>query len=196
MPAAKPVNVGKATISEVGPKREPAIAAPLKTQDTSEGGLVKGTEELVYDPADLEVPDQEINEYLPSDKIPAGEIIYIRNNTRSIVRFADGYKSDASFNLLLKPAGDYDSIASVEQFGVLRNPGFQKWWKAGKVTVSSDPRLAPKKIDIGQIEIERHQQFALEGTIERTAPGSLPLPKDVDFSFLDQYNKKSPDYRF
>jgi len=180
MPAPKATNVGKATMESVGPKIQENVAPPLNTVDTAQ------TTAYAYDPDDIVVHQaEEIQVYEPKDRIPAGEIVYVRNNTHGIVRWTDGYKSDGSFNLKLDPAGDAGSIVSIEQFGVLRNPGFQRWWKQGKLTVTNDPRINPVEVDKKQVEVERLQQFALEGTLERTGSGSLPLPKTVDMSFLD-----------
>lgn len=194
---------------EVGPTKVANIAPPLRTQDTSQSAprrvstqkaqieeVAPVTEEFAYNPDDLENDTEaDIVEYTPSDRIPAGEIIYIRNNTQGLVRWADGYKSDSTFNLKLDPAGQPGSIVSIETFGVLRNPGFQKWWKEGKLTVTSDPRIAPKNFDRSQVEVERLQYMMNNATSAFTAPGSLPLPKDLDMDFLNWYNKKSPEYK-
>jgi hypothetical protein len=174
----------KATISQpLGPKVVPGIAPPLKTLDTTQTAPIA----YAYTPEDVEAQEN-IQKYSPKDRIPADTIIYIRNNFPALVRFTDGYKSDGSFNLLLAAAGQEDSVKSIETFGILRNPGFQRWWKAGKVTVSNDNNLLPLDLDTSKIEIERLQQISLDGTVtfERTAPGSLPVSKDVDFEFLDE----------
>jgi hypothetical protein len=195
---------------EVGPTKVANIAPPLRTQDTSESSAPRRVstqkakveettpvaEEYAYDPSDIaDDTEDDIVEYKPSDRIPAGEIIYIRNNTQGLVRWADGYKSDGTFNIKLDPAGQPGSIVSIETFGVLRNPGFQRWWKEGKLTVTNDPRIAPRAYDRSQVEVERLQYLLNNATSAYTAPGSLPLPKDLDMDFLNWYNKKSPEYK-
>lgn len=196
----------------VGPKREPAIAADLRTQDTSQTPRASTTkkssvveseapvEDYVYDPTDLGTGDapEDIDVYLPTDRIPAGEIIYIRNNTQGTVRFVDSPKENAAkFNLKLGPAGKEDSVVSIENFEVLRNPGFQRWWKNGKLTVTNDPTITPLRVNTEQIEIDRLQSMQQVGTLDRTAANSLPIPvsPEQDFSFLEWYDKKSPNYK-
>lgn len=174
----------------------PDFAKASTQEDTSVEETAQVTEDEGYDPDDIGYAEEEIELLTPSDRIAAGTIVYIRNNTRGIVRFVDSPRdAEAKFNLLLKPAGQDDSVVSLENLGVLRNPGFQKWWKAEKLTVSTDSRLAPLPIDISQIEIERLQQFQQNGTLEHAAKGSLPLHKDVDMGFLGMYDKHSPDYK-
>ena len=154
--------------------------------------------ELAYDPSRPEAKTP-VMEYKPLDKIPADEILYVRNNTLSLVRFKDHYKDDLTkFNLLFKPAGagNFDSIKDLqgEELRVLRNPGFQTWWREGKVTVTNDPDIQPREVDDSYRETERTQQLEKNFTFDHTAPGSAPLLKSLDWNFLETYNPDSPKF--
>ncbi len=192
MPALKKES-GDTGTRPLGPKREVAVQPPMKTKDTREDDG--------YDPSKLVDPiingvEEDIEIYSPLDKIPAGEVLFIRNNTQSVVRLADSPKEALTkFNLRFAPAGNEDSIVSIDSYEVLRNPGFQKWWRQGKFTVTSDSSIQPIHLDSSQREIDRLQQLSQEGTLSRTAPGSLPVPKELDLDFLDQFNPRSPKFK-
>lgn len=191
MPALKKESAE--TSRPLGPKRETAVAPDLRTKDTRE--------DSGYDPSQIVDPvnsavEEDIETYSPQDKIPAGEVLFIRNNTQSVVRLADSPKEALTkFNLRFAPAGNEDSIVSIDSYEVLRNPGFQKWWRQGKFTVTSDSSIQPIHLDSSQREIDRLQQLSQEGTLSRTAPGSLPVPKELDLDFLDQFNPNSPKFK-
>ena len=175
------------------PKRKAYSMAPrtAKAPVIEEAGLA-------YDPSTpaANFPEQE---YKPTDRIPAGEVIYVRNNTPSIVRFKDHFKDEqCRFNLIFKPAGaeNFDSIRSLEgdELRVLRNPGFQRWWAEGRLTVTNNPDIQPRSVDDSYRETERTQQLEKNFTFNHTAPGSAPLLKSLDWNFLETYNPDSPKF--
>jgi hypothetical protein len=72
----------------------------------------------------------------PADLRNYEGVLYVRNDSRMTISFDD----DKGTVLTLPSAGKDDSI-QVLPIEMARNPGFQKMWRRGEVSVSTDPAI-------------------------------------------------------
>lgn len=65
-----------------------------------------------------------------------GENLYIRNNTDNLLSFDDG--QGHTLSLGGKETGEHISVLDIN---IARNPGIQRRWRAGFISVSTDPDM-------------------------------------------------------
>lgn len=105
--------------------------------------------------------------------------LYVRNETHTFVSFDDG-----SGNILkLGQVGATNSIAELPKT-VARHPGFQKFWRQGKVTVSDDPEMDEQleKFAHDESERDRTKQFEIQNSIYNPRSQTLEWPGIGDIS--------------
>lgn len=100
--------------------------------------------------------------------------LYVRNETPTFVSFDGGNKVGV---LRLSQAGTDGSVAALSP-RIARHPGFSKFWRAGKVTVTNDPdmELELDKYSDHQVELERTQQFQTAQRIYNPRSQELEFP--------------------
>jgi hypothetical protein len=119
-----------------------------------------------------EADEFEIREFQPRDLVGGYDgQLYVVNNTDTTVRFDTGTQ-----NLRLEQAGKDGSIQSLP-IDLARTPGFQKWWRQGKITVTNDPA---REVDLeaysdAAIELERLQQTKVNGLIHQPKATQAPI---------------------
>lgn len=65
-----------------------------------------------------------------------GDTLYVRNNTNEIISW-DDFKG----NVMTLRGNNTDEYISVLPIEIARNPGTQRLWRSGKITVSTDPDI-------------------------------------------------------
>lgn len=110
-------------------------------------------------PEDAVAPDgSPVRLFSPRDARGYEGQLYVRNNTPTQVCFDPG---TGVVNVLkLARAGADGSVAALPQSAAL-NPGFQKFWGMGKVTVTNDPDI--------ELEFEEYSEHAALAEREREA---------------------------
>jgi hypothetical protein len=151
MPRGVP-NTPRTTTAKTAPAKEsPAI--------TEEGEVQKEPRFQNYSPRDI-TRDFE-------------GTLYVRNETHTFVSFDDG-----NGNILkLGQVGSTESIAELPK-NVARHPGFQRFWRQGKVTVSDNPEMDEQleKFAHDEAERDRTRQFEIETTIYNPRSQTLEWP--------------------
>ena len=152
-----------------------------RTVDPTPVGATSDSQAVVADDQKLAVQSEpRFKNYTPRD-LPKDYdgTLYVRNETDTFVSFDDG-KGNV---MKLRQAGTPDSIRDLPP-SVARNPGFQRFWRQGKVTVSDDPDLEIQleKFAFDDAERARTDQFALQQKIYNPRTQELEWPGIGDVS--------------
>lgn len=119
----------------------------------------------------------EVKEFSPRDVRGYEGTLWVRNNTATTVSFDNGNSKD-HVTLRLEQAGRDGSVSVLPQV-VANHPGFQKFWRKGKVTVTDDPEMEIQleKYSVDEVEVERLQAINTQAQIFNTQQRAIPMPK-------------------
>lgn len=99
-----------------------------------------------------------------------GENLYIRNNTDNLLSFDDG-----KGNILRLGGKNTGEHISVLEIVIARNPGIQRRWRNGDVSVSTDPSMEDELYLAEQLQT----QILEEDTAKKTAYTVVPNDANV-----------------
>lgn len=106
--------------------------------------------------------------------------LYVRNETATFVSFDGGKKVGT---LQLRQAGTDGSVAPLSP-KIARHPGFVRFWRAGKVTVTNDPEMEDvlDKYSTDGVELERIEQLQTGMKVFNPRTQELEFPNLGDLS--------------
>jgi hypothetical protein len=174
------------------------MTTPRTSTRTRAKAPIQATEDVAIEYADEDATqEEEVHYFTPKEALAYEGTLYVKNVSGTFVSFDDGEKNVLKLGRELAPDDpklEHQTHSHIKVLppAIAKNPGFQKFWRQGKVIVSDDYDMESELDNFASNagEIERIQQMKINGYLVQPAVSNLgprltiPLPANAPDTYV------------